>query len=1494
MMEASRPRPSILSLFDPLASTSLQERATSPDSDKENNIVDVSFFHLRGTPKNHALPRTLRRRLIDVGDVTMDDFSTHAMLTDEDELEQELNSSVAEDEDENETLTFRDMAKAATPKWSARNATMHTPNTSPTPRTPLAEISLKDETTPMARKKMYRRQIGPITSKLSQVEISTSTHDNSQPVTPSYDAINFTETPCQLYSSPPSIITHEVPGLKVTDDYEFQTTPEVSNCSEEALGSSVCTLNLPTPTGILLTETSIPVLILPSSPQSPSDAQSSQISPAQPRTRATLSPNTVSDKSNRLSVDLQSSFQLHLNSSETTFDLLNDKISFFSSRNGLDAFLENLEEDDSFNEKSLAVDIPKVAEASPPSTSKFGAAKDTISSTESTALTVSCFSSPDAGMNATASADIITNPDVKKVFSKDISPKAQSPASSPVHADFAAASAAIQSTSSTKNTYVKTHALQDVSSGASPHEGKSYKPLSTPSSSIEIPRNPVRPIPALRVVKRSKVLTHRNSSSTSAILPPAGQSIIATRDATSRRSSLRPLVLETSSTINRKESTSVNVEQVKPSGGTGPRRIAANAPSVNEKAPPSGKPAAQASTGLRQPQKYATMSSASAIPKPVAPRDHERFEVKSRTEIWPIIERLFIFLLYGSLRSMKFRRSRQVTPQEFTLKNISPSLLSDPAFSADPHSHPYFVTSHDPPWFSPPPLGHPVLKNKHRTHLATADGHITSADFHLIQPPNSPVSPIAFTGSKGLPHFSVPEPPSVLHNQLSTSKGIERLTAPSSQTHNSTSSSTLGAPELPTPPPPVEQIRKRMNFFSRRKSVQPSVPVKPKPVLISKKGQRRSEIIAPIPPHDVTEQFRPAAPRQASAPEVAQNVDRVVLPARSVTDGPPSGFTAPKRLAADGHSGRIQDLDKIDELDETNPWGIALHHGGPYEAAAQALKKGGSAMPSNNGSYQKFPFHANGKTYVPPQAPSGVSLNLSPGQILPHKFHAQYAQPSRMRNAVPYTDQNAPYPRYFPPASSHRQPPVNIVTPQIQIPRPSPRAPVQEQESDYAAPDSFHIGMAMLREESESSPRVFLSKDETPAEEEFNPYDPVHMGVAHPRTPSPLVDPPPVPPRPPIPHLNAEAPDPSVAASKPDSSRQVARAQTDFDPPPYASPIAEEQVHQPFHSHSPHLVQESQAHSRNPSPVPMLDGGLNPQIRRPDIRPSPYGFQNLSETTLVPSVNMQQPVAIAANQMPLPAPVDRDMLQGFPAQTSYQSQEQMHPMPASRSNDQRITPILPPQMQQPTQIKQQVPAAHLQRDRTQDMRHITPIQSVQQSREHLQPLPMNRNHERDGQSTHYSQSTHSSSLSQGGSKPPPFNRHLPKRLVMPTPLNASMPLPGNRVHYSNPSASANPQQMYLRPQPPPMQRSQLVSPPGHMQQTRAQDVRVAAGGKLRKRMSLMHTPSPEGPSPPVITTVSFAPPIIGFHHSAANEKVISRSQTEKIPKRLLSKRRTNL
>jgi hypothetical protein len=313
-MAAQRPRISVLSLFDPLSSSD------SADSDKENNCGDTSFFHTYGFSQQIYSPvYRLRRRLIDVGDMTVEEPDIRDLI--EEELEAEINQTVTLEEDENATLTFRDMAKAATPKWSGKRAGRKgTPNRLSTPRTPLAEIVTRGEITPVGRKKIFKRP-------------------PANPI-PASSPLNLVHT----VEGIPTLVIHDFDNMSgnppfeppiVTDRGDNETTEK--STSSSSMGASTATLELPTPRGTLISDTPIPLFVSSSS----SEPNHGSHAPF-PLTESRLRPNArVSESTNRHSVDLHASFQLHLSSSETTFDLLNDKISFLSSKNGLESFLDH-------------------------------------------------------------------------------------------------------------------------------------------------------------------------------------------------------------------------------------------------------------------------------------------------------------------------------------------------------------------------------------------------------------------------------------------------------------------------------------------------------------------------------------------------------------------------------------------------------------------------------------------------------------------------------------------------------------------------------------------------------------------------------------------------------------------------------------------------------------------------------------------------------------------------------------------------------------------------------------------------------------------------------------------------------------------------------------------------------------------------------------------------------------------------------------------------
>lgn len=271
---------------------------------------------------------------------------------------------------------------------------------------------------------------------------------------------------------------------------------------------------------------------------------------------------------------------------------------------------------------------------------------------------------------------------------------------------------------------------------------------------------------------------------------------------------------------------------------------------------------------------------------------------------------LSIFLECG----MKFRLSRQrkANLEQFDLKTICPSLHDDPAFSADPHSNPYAVTSHNS-WLS-------VLKNNKiplAPHGIAAD---SDSDLQPVQPPNSPDIP------------SGPSPqylnPLTIYNKLPTL--LSTLSSSANQGPTSVMSQGVRRSSV------LKKENKQTSFLSRRQSAQPQ-STKSFFLSIGKKVRRRSDL--------------PAALGNTTLP---------LQPPQPTEDLPGSASVAPQKVL--GNRGWA-DLDQIDQLDETNPWGIRIHHDGPYEAANIQVNKRAGHVPlglaSRNERYNTLGLQAN-------------------------------------------------------------------------------------------------------------------------------------------------------------------------------------------------------------------------------------------------------------------------------------------------------------------------------------------------------------------------------------------------------------------------------------------------------------------------------------------------------------------------------------------------------
>lgn len=429
---------------------------------------------------------------------------------------------------------------------------------------------------------------------------------------------------------------------------------------------------------------------------------------------------------------------------------------------------------------------------------------------------------------------------------------------------------------------------------------------------------------------------------------------------------------------------------------------------------------------------------------------------------------------YAVFRPPQQQRRRPVTMDP--PPSVAPrSLYDDPAFSADPTSHPHFASTDQERRSSrqqqrvvqPTPAKHiselhkrePALSHRSSTQPGRNSPNVDYEEAYggLLVPPTP--------HSRNTNNISAN---SLLTSDYGTYSTPSSTNSHSSTDHSSTSHSSMSTPTSIPPPP---KVRAMYGVVNRAPSpVQPPPPYEESPLVITQD----------MPEEENTQ--RPSAPRGISAPELHHTPSPPIHPPRPNTAPIPDvdihlAVPLQRREPSNrSNSARARELDRIDELDETDPFGIGSHHRGPYEAITAILggapdNAAGMGAGVNSGLFPKkqrskrvctftsesIEGSLNVYSYQPTQSvqfPGGLGydpyapLNLVPGQILPraplvdprtleqtpyHRQHHSVSTPAppRPEIAMPRrgSERQPPHPRHFqadpavPPSLQPRQPP---------------------------------------------------------------------------------------------------------------------------------------------------------------------------------------------------------------------------------------------------------------------------------------------------------------------------------------------------------------------------------------------------------------------------------------------------------------------------------------
>lgn len=297
------PQESVLSLFDPLVRPETPPRNTSspePASDKENDVqpgpVTVFFNRIYKEIPAQKMSKTPKGKLIDFGE------RTPVPPMHEDMLGVEDFDCFAEEEDEEGV-----------------------PDSPGTSRRPLADIDLERIPHTLRRPSIVPEEQEDAQSVYNPVSSAPS----GTPFADAINSINLSAMTLTDFQDPPAASSaFTYPNIMVCPpepEVIAESTPaRLESRADTSCGSSFVLLS---PTAHISTPTDLP-------PGATRRTQTSSLtSSADPR---------------RISVDLQSTFSLHMQSADMSFDLINDNISFLNASNSSWTIVDADRDDDTF------------------------------------------------------------------------------------------------------------------------------------------------------------------------------------------------------------------------------------------------------------------------------------------------------------------------------------------------------------------------------------------------------------------------------------------------------------------------------------------------------------------------------------------------------------------------------------------------------------------------------------------------------------------------------------------------------------------------------------------------------------------------------------------------------------------------------------------------------------------------------------------------------------------------------------------------------------------------------------------------------------------------------------------------------------------------------------------------------------------------------------------------------------------------------------------